>query len=71
MAAETEEGEGMSKKPPQLPEIGERCKLRGRPLRGILRKVNDINKWAEVEWDIDARGPTVVHHWELEREPPR
>lgn len=56
------------KPPPNIPAIGERCKLRGRPARGWLRKVNELNRWADVEWDADARGPSVVHLWELERE---
>jgi len=56
------------KPPKDLPSVGERVCLRGRSARGTLREVNALNSWAKVEWAADARGPLIVHHWELERE---
>jgi hypothetical protein len=52
--------------PPNTPSVGDRVKMRGREVFGILRKINNIN-WAKVEWDNDSHGPVLCHLFELER----
>lgn len=57
----------MSKMPPNVPERGDRCHLRGRPqFAGTLKKYDPASQWATVEW-IDSKGPKICHRFELER----
>lgn len=57
----------MSKKPSDMPEIGDKCCLRGRPeAKGILRNFNDLD-WAAVDWDAGVRAPVIVSRYELKR----
>lgn len=60
-----------SKAPPNTPERGDRCHLRGRPLAtGVLAKLDDETKWVTVQWDSHVdRAPKICHLFELEREP--
>ena len=57
----------MMKKKLLCPEVGGRVQLRGRPGRGVLRRVNE--RWCWVDWDADAPGPTIVHLDELQLVP--
>lgn len=56
----------MSKPPPNLPDIGDRVKLRGQNPRGVL-EFFDNRKWAQVRWDEAFVGPALVHLHELEK----
>lgn len=56
-----------AKGPQNIPEVGDPCRLRGRPPRGKLLRVNPNNLWARVEWASEAPGPILVHLHELER----
>jgi hypothetical protein len=56
----------MAKIPTNLPEVGDRCKLRGRNFKGILKKLNKLN-WAWVDWNGHEHGPVVCHLYELEK----
>lgn len=55
-----------SKGPMNPPVVGDRVKLRGKAASGTLTHMND-RKWARVDWDENARGPLVVHLFELEK----
>lgn len=59
----------MSKKsPPNAPERGDRCVMRGnREQSGMLSKYDPETNWATVEWDADVSGPLMCHRFELER----
>lgn len=62
----------MSKRPKNLPEIGDRVELRYRGTRvfGTLENVNTENDWAVVAWEwADVTGPTLCHLFELRRAP--
>jgi hypothetical protein len=56
-----------SKPPVKTPVVGDRVRLRGRGATGVLRAVRENNKWSDVEWDINAPGPLIVHLFELEQ----
>lgn len=55
------------KAPSNIPELGERCKLRGRPASGVVEKIIREWQWAIVKWDEGITAPRIVHHHELER----
>lgn len=55
----------MSRRPPNSPLVGNKVKLRGKDARGVLIWVNGRN-WAQVAWDLDWTGPSIVHLHELE-----
>lgn len=56
------------KAPPDLPERGERCCLRGSPsATGMLAKYDPASQWSTVEWDDGVNAPKVVHRFELRR----
>jgi hypothetical protein len=57
---------GPPRPPPNTPEVGDRCKLRGREATGKLISIGD-RQWASVEWDTVKAGPRIVHLFELER----
>lgn len=57
----------MAKEPPDLPEVNDRVKLRGRDAVGILRQINARN-WARIEWDVPGSAPRICHLYELEKE---
>jgi hypothetical protein len=58
----------MKKAPPNTPERGDRCRMRGRPGHvGRLIKYDPATNWATVVWDIGPSGPQTVHRFELER----
>ena len=56
----------MPKVPPNLPEVGDRCKMRGRNFAGILQKLN-LELWAWVDWNGHEHGPSICHLYELEK----
>ncbi len=56
----------MPKIPNNLPEIGDRCKMRGRKFEGVLKKVNP-ELWAWVDWSGHDLGPHICHLYELEK----
>lgn len=54
------------KAPPNIPDRGDRCALRGNPsTTGTLRKYDPDTEWATVEWDAGIEGPTYCHRFEL------
>lgn len=54
------------KAPPNIPDRGDRCALRGYPsATGTLRKYDPESNWSSVEWDADIKGPTYCHRFEL------
>lgn len=56
------------KAPPNTPERGERCCLRGdRSKTGTLHKYDPDSQWATVDWDSDPPGPKLCHRFELLR----
>ena len=58
----------MSKVPPNLPEVGDRVKLRGRDYFGKLVRIIPDKNWAAVEWEKDKTGARIVHLFELEKQ---
>jgi hypothetical protein len=56
----------MSKAPKNLPEVGERVKLRGRTATGKMVALSERG-WADVEWDAEHTAPVICHLHELER----
>ena len=54
--------------PTNIPNVGDRVKLRGRKSIGLLEGVND-RQWAIVAWDAELPGPKIVHLFELEKLP--
>ena len=57
-----------AKRPPvNLPTIGDRVRLRGRGVIGILRRVIQENNWSYVDWEAAAAGPVICHLFELEK----
>lgn len=58
----------MSKKPLDIPEVGDRACLRSRPeATGVLRSCNERD-WAVVDWDHGVVAPVLVHRYELRRQ---
>jgi hypothetical protein len=57
----------MVKAPPNLPEVGDRVRLRGNDCVGKLVRLIPDHPWAVVEWDKDKVGARVVHLLELEQ----
>jgi hypothetical protein len=57
----------MPKKPKDVPEVGDRCRLRGSHMEGVLVNVDTDNYWASVKWDVS--GPTICPLFELRKEP--
>ena len=57
----------MAKPPPNLPESGDRVKMRGRANRGTLKTLSPETKQCAVDWD--RSGPRLCHLHELEKEP--
>lgn len=56
----------MSKAPPNLPELNDRVKMRGKQFtNGIVKFINPENNWTRVEWEKE--GPTLCHLYELEK----
>ncbi len=54
------------KTPPNLPVIGERVCLRGRPeTTGTLEWYNPASCWSRVIWDDGVEGPKICHRYEL------
>lgn len=64
----------MAKAPPDVPMVGDRAKLRGRDVEGIVFHIAEMgvggkrSLWAAVRW-TKGMGPRVVHLHELERLP--
>lgn len=58
----------MAKAPPNIPQPGDRVRLRGRPPKGYLRHV-DERQWSWVWWDVENSAPKITHLYELERVP--
>lgn len=48
----------------RLPVRGDRVKRRGYSSTGVVKTINDDDKWACVTWDGD--GPKYVHLYELD-----
>ena len=59
----------MSKRPKNLPTIGDRVQMRYRngTVLGVLETVDTSNDWAVVRWDAGHLGPTICHLFELRR----
>jgi hypothetical protein len=57
----------MAKPPPNLPDRGQRCRLRGRPAAGTLLKYDPESLWATVDWDAGVVAAKIVHLHELEK----
>lgn len=56
----------MKKAPPNTPERGDRCRLRGRDGRvGRIVKLDRESNWCTVRWENDEQ--TICHRFELER----
>lgn len=54
------------KGPSDIPERGDRCRMRGKPrFVGTLLRYDPDNNWATVAWD-NRDGPTVCHRFELQ-----
>lgn len=52
------------REPPNLPDRGDRCALRGNKNSiGTLLKFDPESEWATVDWD--SEGPKVCHRYEL------
>lgn len=56
----------MPKPPPNVPSLGDRCRLRGKGICGELKHVSPTD-WAVVHWDVFKSGPGIVHLHELEK----
>lgn len=57
----------MNKTPPNVPDRGDVCQLRGRPqFIGVLEKYDPASQWATVTWS-QGNGPRICHRFELER----
>jgi len=56
----------VAKTPKNLPERGDRCKLRGRDGYGVLQKYDPESEWATVNWDA-GKWPKMVHRYELQK----
>jgi hypothetical protein len=57
----------MSKPPKNLPDRGDRCRLRGRDAAGQLATYDPYSLWAKVIWDDGVLAPIFVHLHELEK----
>jgi hypothetical protein len=59
-----------SKGPPNLPTIGDLCRLRGQEAEGVCANINPSNLWTQVWWQgrpPSRETPTLCHLYELER----
>lgn len=56
-----------AKGPPNLPERGDKCKMRGRKNNGVLWTIDDDSLWSKVIWEFPPGGPTYCHLYELEK----
>ena len=58
----------MSKPPPNVPAVGDKARMRGRTLIGVVKEIH-ANNWTRVWWgdDESAQGPKFVHLHELEK----
>lgn len=56
------------KAPPNLPAVGDACRLRGRAAIGTVLSINPVN-WARVSWkpSRDQVAPHICHLFELEK----
>ncbi|XUM19760.1 hypothetical protein ACRAVF_19025 [Bradyrhizobium oligotrophicum S58] len=59
----------MSKRPKDIPAIGDRVEMRYRngKVFGTLENVNTFSDWAVVTWDAGCVGPSLCHLFELRR----
>lgn len=57
----------MSKKPMNVPGVGDRVRLRGKAAKGVLTDIDTRTHWSKVDWDWGHEGPQVVHLHELEK----
>lgn len=56
----------MAKPPPNLPEVGDRCRMRAdKTITGILMKYQPESNWSRVKWDEHVIAPKLVHRFEL------
>lgn len=57
----------MAKPPPNLPDPGDRVRLRGRPgSTGTLVALRS-NNWATLDWDAGVHEAEICHLYELEK----
>ena len=54
------------KAPPNLPNVGDKVKLRGMKLEGTVLSIKHENNWTRVKWD-EHSGPEICHLFELEK----
>ena len=56
----------MAKAPPNLPERGDRCRLRSDATKtGVLHTYDPESNWTAVHWDQGVTAPRLVHRFEL------